>query len=93
MPPTKIESTAGVFKGILQNFRIILGRCFSKENRGGLGSIVTLGISGLHFLQGSYSYGMKQSFFSTNFHLAKLFNLDYGIHFYRPKKGYLLSRF
>ena len=30
---------------------------------------------------------MKQCSFSTNFHTAELFDLDYVIHFYIPKKG------
>ena len=30
---------------------------------------------------------MNQSSFSTNFHIAEPFNLDYVIYFYKPKKG------
>ena len=36
---------------------------------------------------------MKQSSFSTNFPIAKCFNLDYVLHFYKPKKWLLLSKF
>ena len=36
-------------------------------------------VSGFHYFQGSY--------FPTNFRVAKPFNLDYVIHFYKPKKG------
>ena len=31
---------------------------------------------------------MKQSSFSTNFCIEDSFNLDYVIHFYKPKKGF-----
>ena len=61
-------------------------------NRGGESREVALEVPGFHFYQDSYSV-MKQSSFSINFHIANIFNLDYVIHFYKPKKGILYQDF
>ena len=83
----KPKSTEGVFHEILRNFRTasLENNCDGatskkKIRRGGLA--VPLMVSGFCFLQGSYLQVMKQSPFSIN-----IWNLDYVIQFYKPKKG------
>ena len=64
--------------------RIILGGYFWKENKEEEGRALIVAVSGFHFFQGSYFLSHERMFF---LHMAELFNLNYVMHFYIPKKG------
>ena len=84
----KQKSTAGILHRALRNFRIAA----FDNNFGGLSLKKTKEEKGgqLHewftFSRVVIYYVMKQSSSSTNFRIAQRFNLDYAVHFYKPKK-------
>ena len=82
-------STAGVFWKILEQLlsRIILGGFFGKKKgEEKKDAQWPCGFRFLLFSRAHIYWVTKQSSFSTNFHIAELFNLDHVIRFYKPKK-------
>ena len=49
--------------------------------------VVTFVVSGFYMFQVSYLLSYETIFFLRNFCIEEPFNLDYIIHFYKPKKG------
>ena len=89
----KQKSTTGVFHGILRNFRTATfennfsGAASEKKTKIEKGAHCSLWLQVFTTSRAVIFEITKQSSFSTNFHIAEPFNLDYVIHFYKPKKG------
>ena len=84
-----IVDETGEVQQLIKN--ILRDNCFRKERTRKASS--DLVVSDFSFFKDNYSEVLKQSSFSTNLCIAEPLDLNYVIHFYRPKKGLLLSSF